>query len=199
MGSKLPTKSKTSPWSLPQAPPSPRRAGTPPTSPAPPRSSPLVPVKPLRSCRLAVLLAGSPPSLDFCGDIARECVTFPSLGAVWPSTSLQPPGKRVGPGLEDLGPSGFAWSFPPGPGRWKCSVGFRCPLWGLPSVGCWVRGPWRPRAGGQPGGRERLLGLRAARTPEQPCMGSAGLEWKGRVGRRVTAPKSRSRSAGKDW
>lgn len=107
MGSKLPIKSKTSPWSRPQAPPSPLRSGTPPTSPAPPRSSPQVPVKPLRSCRLAVLLAGSPPSLDFCGDIARECVTFPSSGAVCPSPSLQPPGKRAGPGREDLGPSGF--------------------------------------------------------------------------------------------
>lgn len=164
MGSKLPIKSKTSPWSRPQAPPSPLRSGTPPTSPAPPRSSPQVPVKPLRSCRLAVLLAGSPPSLDFCGDIARECVTFPSSGAVCPSPSLQPPGKRAGPGREDLGPSGFHGPSlrAPGAGRWKCSVGFRCPLWGLPSVACWVRGPWRSGAGGQPGGRERLLGLRLA-------------------------------------
>lgn len=163
MGCEVPTKSKTSPWPRPQAPPSPRRAGTPPTNPAPRRSSPQVPVKSPRSCRLAVLLAGSPPALDFLGDLARECVTFPSSGAVRPSPSLQPPGKRAGPGREALGPSGFAWPVPPGPGRWKCSVGFRCPPWGLPSVACWVRGRLRPGAGGrQPGGRERLLGLQLA-------------------------------------
>lgn len=172
------------------------RAGTPPTSPAPPRSSPQVPVKPCGPASLRYF-AGCPPSLDLFGEIACECVTFPSSGAVWPSPSLQPPGKRAGPGRKDLGPSGFARLGPPGPRRWKCSVGFRCPPWGLPSVACWVRGRLRPGVGGQPGVASASWACSSRTWTTLPGIGGPRVE--GRVGRRVTAPKSRSRSAGKEW
>lgn len=62
-----------SPTHRPRLSPQPRR--TPPTSPAPLRASPQVPANPCCPGRLAVLSTGSPPSLGFPGDVARECVS----------------------------------------------------------------------------------------------------------------------------
>lgn len=98
---------------------------------------------------------------------------------MWPSPSLQPPGKPAGPGRKDLGPSGFARLGPPGPGRWKCSVGFRCPPWVLPSVACRVRGRLRPGVGGQPGAASASRACSSRTWTTLPGIGGPGVEGQG--------------------
>lgn len=184
----------------------------PPPSPAPeprpPRASPQVQGSHFCAGHLAVLCAGSPPSLPSPATSHVSARLFQPRGRGAQPELAAFGGERAGPGgRRDVGPAR-----PAGPWSWECPAGFRCPPWVLPVTtvggprahpGGWTRGPLRGFLSGARWGRglwawghpgAASSSWACSRAPGRACQGPAR---KGRVG--WTKGYCGEISAGKDW